>query len=183
MEILPLAPLPSEMSDAARRYRRVQNEGFVDEAVVLSVIAKGAYQRVYVKPEEMVFSSSEDDYAGWALPVASPFRSLKLAEETAAAAAPARKLPAAPSLDGVGKLREPGLSEPYTGTHRWWLFGVSGALSCGLLSLALLNLALRLDMDTQIAGPTPVPPKVEVETFLPARDIQTALTSILSTGR
>jgi hypothetical protein len=183
MEILPLAPLPIDDSAAARGYRRVQNEGFVDEAVVLSMIARGAYERVYVQPEEMVLSSSEEDYAGWALPVASPFRSMMHWEKTMAAAAAPVKVPAAPSLDGIRKLAEPGLAEPYRGTHRWWLFGATGALSCGLLSLTLLSLALRLEVERPTAAPTPVSPKAEVESLLPTHEIQTALTSILSSAR
>ncbi len=150
MDTLPLTPLPSETPDDARGYRRTFNEGFVDESVVLSVIAKGPYERVYVKPEDMVLSSSEDDYAGWSLPVPSPFRTLLDVQSPEVATAP--KLPAAPSLDGIRKFSEPGIAEPHRGNHRWWLFAISGAMTCGILSLTLLSLAQRESLRDAMAG-------------------------------
>lgn len=150
MDTLPLTPLPSEKTENARSHRRAFNEGFVDESVVLSVIAKGAYERVFVKSEDMVLSSSEDDYAGWSLPVPSPFRSLLDVPNPEPPTEP--KLPAAPSLDGIRKFSEPGIAEPHRGTHRWWLFAASGAMTCGILSLTLLSLAQRSSLRDTMAG-------------------------------
>jgi len=150
MDTLTLPPLPSEIPDDAKGYRRAYNEGFVDESVVLSVIAKGPYERAYVKPEDMVLSSSEDDFAGWFLQVPSPFRNLLNVQDPAAATEP--RLPAAPSLDGMGKFSEPGIEEPHSGNHRWWVFGMSGALTCGIFSLTLLSLAQRSSLHDAMAG-------------------------------
>lgn len=153
MDNLTLTPLPSENSEDARGYRRVFSEGFVDESVVLSVIAKGPYERVYVKPEDMVLSSSEDDYAGWALPVPSPFRALL--DVTNPEPVAEAKLPAPPSLDGIRNFSEPGLDNPHRGNHRWWLFAMSGAMTCGILSLTLLSLAQRSSLRVAMEGHNP----------------------------
>jgi hypothetical protein len=148
-----LTPLPFENSDEAMGYRRVVTEGFVDESVVLAVIAKGTYERIYVQHEAMVLSSSGDDYAGWALPVPSPFRDL-LDVKTPAAPAEQR-LPGAPETNASREFYEPGLADPHNGTHRWWLFGVSGAMTCGILSLTLLSLAQRGNVEQSMAGYMP----------------------------
>ncbi len=178
MDILPLAPFPCEKSEQATGYRRVHGEGFVDEAVVLSVIAKGAYDRVYVRPEEMVLSSSEDDFAGWALPVASPFRSMT--DVPVRLSVVETRLPAAPSLDGVRKFSEPGLDEPHRGSHRWWLFGMSGAMTCGILSLTLLSLAQRANVQEVIAGYTSSPRKAQPAAFVTSQpEVQPALVRVL----
>ncbi len=153
MDTLPLNPLPFENSHVAKAHRRILSEGFVDESVVLSVIARGPYERVYVQPEGMVLSSSEDDYAGWALPVPSPFR--RLLDVTTPPPAAAVRQPAPPTLNGIRKFSEPGIAEPHSGIHRWWLFGISGAMTCGIFSLTLLSLAQRSSLAESIAGPMP----------------------------
>ncbi|MFK7851774.1 MAG: hypothetical protein AB8D78_12430 [Akkermansiaceae bacterium] len=143
MTSLPLHPLPAETSEQATENRRILEEGFIDEAVVRSVVDRGIYERVYAKSEDMVLSSDENDYAGWSLPVRSPFRQM-VASENSGPKEPVRQ-PTPPALEKPQALdgEEPGISEPYTGTHRWWLFGISGAMSCALLSLTLMILAER----------------------------------------
>ncbi len=65
MDTLPLTPLPSENPDESNDYRKVYADGFVDEAVIRSAIARDPYERFAGMPEDMVLSSCEDDYAGW----------------------------------------------------------------------------------------------------------------------
>ena len=48
--------------------RSLRLEGFVDEGVVRSMVSNGAYQRSTGGAEELVLSSTEDDFAGWNLP-------------------------------------------------------------------------------------------------------------------
>lgn len=154
MEHIPLSPFHCEKSEEATGYRRFRNESFVDEAVVLSVIAKGTYDRGYARSEEMVLSSSVEDFAGWALPVASPFRGI--ADTPVTFFTHPARLPATPSPEGLRKFSEPGLSEPHRGNHRWWLFGVSGAIACGILSLPFLSLAHRSNIKAVKTGYTPI---------------------------
>jgi len=156
MDTLPLLPLPVENREKAGVHRRFRSEGFVDEALVSGVIARGAYERVFVKPEGMVLSSSEDDYAGWALPVPSPFRGMRETQ----AAAPVTPPAPAPS--------EAGIETPYAGGHRWWLFGACGAITCGILALTLLSLAQREEIRGIAAGYLPVQAKPEAPASPPA---------------
>lgn len=176
MEILPLDPLPLESSENAKAYRRARGESFVDEAAARSVVERGAYDRVYAKPEEMVLSSCEEDFAGWALPVASPFRALMEAE-TAETASKEIRRPAPP----VAGIREPGLAEPHSGGHRWWLFGTCGALTCGILAITLLSLA-RHDAPHGTAEAHTVVPHlypISSETVKRPQSNQPALTTVI----
>lgn len=170
MNTLPLRPLPSETCEKSRVHHRLRSEGFVDEEMVAGVIARGAYERAYVQPEGMVLSSNEDDYAGWSLPVPSPFRGMQ--EIQASPPAPVRR-PAPP----VAEFSEPGIETPYAGGHRWWLFGASGALTCSVLALTLLSLAQRTEFRELAEGYVPSPIKAEV-TVIPAKEpaIQPSLT-------
>lgn len=46
---------------------QLRQEGFIDEALVRTMVMSDAYQRQRAKRGEVALSSSEDDYAGWNL--------------------------------------------------------------------------------------------------------------------
>jgi hypothetical protein len=46
---------------------QLRREGFIDEALVRTMVMSDAYQRQLAKRGEVAFSSSENDYAGWNL--------------------------------------------------------------------------------------------------------------------
>ncbi len=54
-----------------------------------------------------------------------------------------------------GKFTEPGIERPYRGNRRWWLFALSGAMTCGVLSLTLLSLAQRESLHDILSGRMP----------------------------
>jgi hypothetical protein len=70
MNPLPFRPLSSVTREESRNNRLIRSQGFVDEEVVSGMIARGAYERLHMRRVDLVLSSSEHDYAGWALPVA-----------------------------------------------------------------------------------------------------------------
>jgi hypothetical protein len=150
MQTLHLNPLPQDNSEESRSCRRLRGDGFLDEDVVSGLIARGVYEPACVRPDGMALSSCEDDYAGWALPIQSPFRGMR-DDARAAVSAPLKTAapPAPPSP-------EEGIESPYVGGHRWWLCGVSGAMACGLLALTLLSLADRVEIKDEEAGYGPV---------------------------
>ncbi|MFM2197484.1 MAG: hypothetical protein RLZZ505_916 [Verrucomicrobiota bacterium] len=173
MQALSLKPLPFDNSEESRSHRRLRSEGFVDEELVSGLIERGLYERAFAQPEDMVLSSSEDDYAGWALPVPSPFRGMRDIQDQEAAPATIRR-PSPP----VPANPEDGIETAYAGGHRWWVFGVSGAMACGLLALTLLSLAQRAEVQEIAAGYVPVPIKAEVPTAIAAEPVlQPALTN------
>lgn len=68
MDTVPLPPMTAESRMTFGVNRLPFSEGFVDEAVVSAMIARGVYGWVTRESEGLVLSSSEDDYAGWAMP-------------------------------------------------------------------------------------------------------------------
>ena len=158
METLSLAPIPSLKSIDASASSGLYEEGFVDEMIVLSVIARGPYERIYVQPEDMVLSSSEDDYAGWALPMDSPFRTL-LATQAPTPLLEAR-LPTPPKVKEEEALSEDGISEPHLGARRWWLVGACGAMTCGIFALTLLSLVKTTGLSGEMERTAEAPQKV-----------------------
>ena len=46
---------------------QLRRDGFIDEALVRTMVMSDAYQRQLAKRGEVAFSSSENDYAGWNL--------------------------------------------------------------------------------------------------------------------
>jgi len=149
MNTLPLAPLPSETSEESHEFRRIGCEGFIDEQAVSRVIARGAYDRTSAQPTGMILSASGDDYAGWMLPVKSPFREMT---DQQPAPMTAQRLPQPPTLR---REAEPGIDTPYQGGHRWWVFGMSGAMTCVIMALTILSLAQRHDMAGLTIAPIP----------------------------
>lgn len=137
---MPLSPLPCETSEESNQFRRIGSEGFIDEEAVSRVIARGAYGGTGMQHAGIALSASGDDYAGWVLPVQSPFR--KMTGEHMASRVPTR-LPGPPTLHTE---TEAGIGTAYLGGHRWWLFGMSGAMTCGIMALTLFSLAQRHDM-------------------------------------
>ncbi len=178
MDTLPLPPLPSETRDKSRNFNRIDNQGFIDEQVVSEVIARGSYDRTYVKPEGMVLSSSGDDYAGWALPVAAPFRKMTDVSHISPAAG---RLPGSPSLR---KSPEPGIGTPYEGAHRWWLFGMSGVMTCGIMALTILSLVQPQNMEGMPLAPISATSRQEAPAIAEKKPaLQPALTTVLPTER
>ncbi len=148
MQTLPLSPLPFDDREESRSHRLLRSDGFLDEKVVSGLIAHGLYERTYAQPEEMTLSSSEDDYAGWALPIPSPFRGICEPQPTAPTAPAPWRRPSPPEQTYL----ESGIETTYSGGHRWWLFGVSGAIASALLALTLLSLAKRAEVRETTSG-------------------------------
>jgi hypothetical protein len=69
MNPLPLRPLPSVAHEESLKNRLIRSQGFVDEEVVSGMIARGVRERHHMRRGDLVLSSSEHDYAGWALPL------------------------------------------------------------------------------------------------------------------
>lgn len=173
MQTLCLNPLPHDNSEESRSLRRAGRDGFMDEDVVSRLIARGVYEHAFVEPQGVALSSCEDDYAGWALPVQSPFRGMRDDAPAAASAPPkAVSVPRA-ATPPVPPSPEQGIESPYVGGHRWWLCGVGGAMACGLLSLTLLSLAERAEVKDEGIGYDPVQIGVAVP---PAAITEPALT-------
>lgn len=141
MNRLNLSPFPSLRSDEASSIPLMEKDGFVDDAVVLALVAGTSSARSFADPGDLALAADDMDFAGWRLPgsMRSPAPELK---ELKGAPYEFPRRPAPPLLD------EPGLGEPHHGSHRWWLAGLAGALSTMLFSVLLLSLSARSASDT-----------------------------------
>jgi hypothetical protein len=143
MTPLPLQPFPSTRADEPHTPRRREEESFVDDEAILALLrAPAPSTRCHPAPHDLILSSSDDDFAGWAMPaIESPFRAM--AEMSAAPATPQpTRFPTAP---------EPGISAAHRGQHRGWLAGIAGTITAFLLASLLLTLSRSSAPSTETA--------------------------------
>lgn len=177
MTTLELTPLPCEKMEESEKNRRMEFEGFVDERVVSSVIHGRIEGRSGGIPEDLVLSSCEEDFAGWALPVASPFR--QFVEQSAPSTRAAEfRVPGAPRVEIPLSMIEPGLAAPHRGAHRWWIFGIVGAMTSAIFSLMLMSLA-RHDADFIPSVGVGVVNREKIESSQAAGEAAPQLTKVL----
>lgn len=134
MTPLHLSPFPSLRSDEVSSIPVIERDGFVDDAVVLALVAGPITHRVAPISAELALAADDMDFAGWSLPATPSTPRAKPMPLSSSAPLPR---PAPPIQN------EPGLDDPHRGNHRWWLAGLAGALSTLLFSLLLLSLAPR----------------------------------------
>ena len=144
MKSLPISALPSLRTEEPTGERIMERDGFVDDSVVLALVAGPNAFRQNAVPEDLALSSDDMDFAGWCLSEALPLHATRAPLEITRRAA-------LPELD------EPGLGEPHHGSHRWWLAGLAGALSTLLFSLLLLSLSSRGRISDETVSQLPVP--------------------------
>lgn len=135
MHPLKLTPLPSMRPDDQPGQFAGGQDGFVDEAVVLALMAGPIPLRHTPPSGELVLTGDDMDYAGWCLKDALPAHAPEIARPLALETTPRR--PAPPTLG------EPGIGEPHSGSHRWWLAGFAGVLSTVVVTVLLHSLSIR----------------------------------------
>lgn len=152
MNKLKLSMLPSLRYDEVTGRPVKEPEDFVDDQVVLSLVAGTQVQRPIIPRSDLALSSDDTDFAGWSIP--NPHPRLQTA-------APLDALNPQPRRPALPVLEEPGLGEPHRGNHRWWIAGLAGALSTMLFSLLLLTLSSRFTGDTEGFSWIKVPEKTK----------------------
>ncbi|MBN8460575.1 MAG: hypothetical protein J0M04_22320 [Verrucomicrobia bacterium] len=158
---LPLTPLPRFVSHPSADLEPTLLQGFVDDAVVDRMVADTAVgerlnpARFAPVREDLVLSSSEDDYAGWHGGI-SPRLSVHPAFSVplslvAAPSEPLARRAAPPSMD------EPGLEPSYRSGHRWWLAATAGAVASLTFAAVILSASMRVhDSESEyVLGTTP----------------------------
>lgn len=161
MNRIKLSILPSLRTNEQSGMPIMERDGFVDESVVLALVAGPTVTRQIVDSGELVLSADDMDFAGWRL-------SRELPEHaTRAVSFPSGTSHRRPALPVLG---EPGLGEPHHGSHRWWLAGLAGALSTMLFSLLLLTLSSRDDSNTDRISIIKMPPSGSEKETMPKSD-------------
>lgn len=145
-----MCPLPRLSQDAASATPPAR-EGFVDDEVVLALVAGRREDRAMPDTGDLALAVDED-FAGWCLETSSfsyPRRPAASSEEI--------RRPAPPVL-------EPGLGEPHQGAHRWWIAGFAGALCTLLFSTLLFTLSNQAGDDPDGISIIRVPAKPQPPT-------------------
>lgn len=150
MNSLKLSLLPSPRYDDVSGMPLVERDGFVDDAVVLALMAGPAMPRYQADSRGLALAADDMDFAGWCLSPTPPCQALPASAESATRRA------AAPEIE------EPGIGEPHCGSHRWWLAGLAGAFSTLLFTLLLLSLSSRSPSGTEEFTFFPTQPKPRV---------------------
>ena len=138
MTPLHLSPFPSLRTDEIPGTRITEREGFVDDEVVMALVAGPATQRNTPISAELALAVDDMDFAGWCLTPAPPVSRDKPTPQFSSPVVSQPQSRPAPPIQN-----EPGLDAPHSGSHRWWLAGLAGALSTLLFSLLLLSLSSR----------------------------------------
>ncbi len=132
-----LSPLPRLNSDGSSRVTEAQRDGFVDDEVILALVAGPTASRPVGNPVDLALAPDDMDFAGWSLSPSIPAHVLQAATTN-------NRRPAPPELD------EPGIGAPHSGSHRWWLAGLAGALSTMIFTLVLIALSNRPWQETNV---------------------------------
>lgn len=130
MNLKMLSPLPRQNSDVDRGESDLQRDGFVDDEVILALVAGPSASRPQANPQDLALAADEMDFAGWSLPAELPLPPVTSETLTQRRAAPP-------------ELEEPGIGEPHRGSHRWWLAGLAGALSTMIFTMVLIAISNR----------------------------------------
>lgn len=134
MARLNLSPLPCLRAAEVSSMSEAERDGFVDDSVVLALVAGPAMTRPPADPKDLALAADDLDFAGWRLPSALP------AQAPAATPLP---MQAAARRAAPPEIEEPVLGAPHCGNHRWWLAGLAEALSTLLFSALLFSLSSR----------------------------------------
>ena len=149
-----LTMLPSQRYDNPSEMPVMERDGFVDDAVVLALLAGPIQTRQLADSGDLVLSADDMDFAGWELSRSLPRHATEAVyrpkENAIRRAAPP-------------ELEEPGLGEPHRGNHRWWLAGLAGALSTMLFSVLLLSLSSRDAADSEDFSVIRLPAKSQAD--------------------
>lgn len=127
---LHVAPFPAARFETTAEARPQLPDGFVDDEVIASLLAPPRNSRLSSAPSDLVLSSDENDFAGWSVQSASPFRVIAEKQDFIVART-------------LSETADPGIGEPHRGGHRWWIAAVTSAASALLLSFLFTSLADR----------------------------------------
>jgi hypothetical protein len=132
---LQVSQLPFVRSEGNTHSVMMEQDGFVDEAVVNAMVSKPMGRRSMAKPSDMVLSAEELDFAGWDFPVAAVERVPK------PVAVPVAMIVRPVEADKVAPLKLSRAREQHPeNTGRWWLAGLLGVIATIVFSLVLLKI-------------------------------------------
>lgn len=144
MTRLNLSPLPSLRLDEVSGRPAVEKNGFVDDSVVMALVAGPSSGRTIPDQAELALAADHLDFAGWCLTSPLPMAATQPGRSARSVATTSRPIqrPTPPVSE------EPGLGEPHHGQHRWWLAALAGAVSTLMITVLLLSLSTRISTNS-----------------------------------
>lgn len=148
MKTLRLPSLPSVRQDEESASLQIERAGFVDDEAVFALLNGPISPRTAPCPADLILAADDLDFAGWRVASTPMARPAEIPPQVIDAIV--RR--AAPPLSN-----EPGIGSPHLGSHRWWLAGLTGALSTLLFSLLLVSLSSRPQSRSEAGTSVPIP--------------------------
>jgi hypothetical protein len=134
---LPLAPIPVSRMENNGEPRAIDLDGFVDDAVIASLLASGGDGRIAPNQSDLILASDAEDFAGWTIQSYSPFRIIAEQHEIGT-------ISQEPD-EGITGLE---LGSSARGGHRGWIVTAFSILSLLILSLLFSSLVLRGEINS-----------------------------------
>lgn len=131
MQSLKLSPLPSHRPEDSSGSLLLEREGFVDEAVVRSMVSGTYFSRATAYPEDLALTADDSDFAGWQVTQTKAPRAAEVPPQVIDAIV-RRAAPRATAETGT---------RSHSSKRRWWLAGLACALSTIGFSMLLLPLS------------------------------------------
>lgn len=136
MKELCLSPFPVHRANDPSSLLLMEQEGFVDEAVVTALMAASPLGRRVADPDDLVLAADDLDFAGWRLSKAVIARTAEVPPQVIDA------IVRRPSLPATG---EPRRDSRHSSSHRWWLTGLAGVMIPAVLLSLPGHLGLHLE--------------------------------------
>jgi hypothetical protein len=126
MQPLTLSPLPSQRAEDPSGSQFLEQEGFVDEGVVRSMVSGTYFSRTTAYPEDLALAADDSDYAGWQVTQSRMPRAAEVPPQVISAIVRHSTPPTAGNT----------VRHSQAGKRRWWLAGLALSLSSlGVLAL------------------------------------------------
>lgn len=154
MKTLRFTTLPSDRSDEETSSQQVDRDGFVDEAAVFALLNSPPYPRSSSYPEDLALAADDLDFAGWQIPSTPVARPAEFPPQVIDAIV--RRASPPSSTESVR-------STTPSGSSRWWVAGVAGAISTLLFLIGLISFLSHPRSNPSSAAPALDPPVMILE--------------------
>jgi len=157
MNPLNLNPLPSPRSEEESLNRKMEREGFVDEAVITAMIARPYARRSVACPDDLALAADDQDFASWSHAPAAPLRVAEPVSQPEPA--PAEISPLVFRAPAPAKAEQQEVQPQQRGSHLWWIAGLACVLSLAFFAAVLFSSTPWTEAPSFKKGtpPTPAP--------------------------
>lgn len=135
MSSISLTPLPSSRIGEESDARKMEQDGFVDEVVVLAMVNSPRHFRSNAYPADLALAADDLDFAGWQIPSSTPVRAPEVPPQVISAIVRRASPPT---------LEKSKISAHHDRSRSWWMAGLIGIFSTLLFSVLIATLFTRI---------------------------------------